>query len=79
MVMMASGDVVFNFCDTIIAKSECSVVILVYCPSLIFRLFVRHKRVYFKIMSIGNESIKLRTRGRHYEVQHNYWYFRKCN
>jgi len=29
-------------------------------------------------MYIGNESIKLRRRGGHYEVQHNYWYFHKC-
>jgi uncharacterized protein YejL (UPF0352 family) len=49
MVIMASGNVVFNFCDTCIAKSECSVVISVYCPSLFFRLVVRHKRLYCKI------------------------------
>ena len=50
MVIMASGGVAFNFCDTCIAKSECSVVIPVYCSALFFRLVVRRKRLYCKIM-----------------------------
>jgi hypothetical protein len=36
MMMMALEDVVFTFCDTCIAKSECSVVIIGVLSFIIF-------------------------------------------
>ena len=50
MIMMALEDVVFTFCETCIAKSECSLVIIGVLSFVIFLLFVQHKRVYCKSM-----------------------------
>ena len=44
-MMMALGDVVFTFCDTCTAKSECSVVIIGVLSFIIFLLAVQHQRV----------------------------------
>ena len=44
-MMMALGDVVFTFCDTCTAKSECSVVIIGVLSFIIFLLVVQHQRV----------------------------------
>ena len=57
MIMMALEDVVFTFCDTCIARGECSIVIISVLSFIISSLVVQHKRVYCKVCRLEKKVL----------------------